>query len=92
MKSLPELTQLQVGDVANVSLRGAIGCAEVVRRIVDTIDVELAAAEPADADFLAPWRERYGRRVLSGDSIRRSKQIASLTQRLGLPPPDNVAR
>lgn len=88
IKEVPQHILTEIDKPIRLSIRGIVGLSDVVRRMIATIDAELARSESAEFEFLARWKKKIPSKIqLSNDENRKRKQIMSYVLSLGFPSP-----
>jgi hypothetical protein len=82
---IPQHASLVLNAPVNISLYGAVGFSDIVRRLILTIDSELAASSTAEVMLRARWRSEIGIVQLPADPKRRHSAIARRLTQLGVP-------
>ena len=79
-KVIPNWSPMNIGDNLAISLQGVMGFAEVILKIVVTLDVLLSSTKEAEVAFVKSWRKSFkaDRRTLPGDKKRRLERLASI--------------
>jgi hypothetical protein len=82
-KVIPKWTPLNVDEKLEISLPGVMGFAEVVLKIVVTLDVLLSTTQHAEVAFTDAWKNSYesDRRTLPGDKQKRLQRLASIASK-----------
>jgi hypothetical protein len=98
-KELPQVHVPILGENIALSLRGVVGFADVIRRLIATLDAELACVNGATAElnaqlnlhFATPGRTKKTRYALPADALGREKKVRKLIGKIGLPRPRQIA-
>ncbi|MFJ1971859.1 hypothetical protein ACIO93_24630 [Streptomyces sp. NPDC087903] len=93
-KSTPYLTPIIDGQPIAYPIKEAIQLADVIIRIVHTIDAELSYTNQAELYFIDAWKAKNGAlrlQDLPGDSSRREKRIAQICRKVGFVTPADLA-
>jgi len=89
VKMVPQHDVPILGMRHTVHLRGIVGFTQVVLRLIATIDAELSRSIRAESYLRHEWSLTHGRRftLKTRDADARSRQVARLFIKLGLPAP-----
>jgi hypothetical protein len=81
---VPQYFPVVSGTPVKISLRGVVGFSELLRKMVFTIDAELARAQAAEPIFEAYWlRIRPSSHLFRADPDARRRQIEKTFKRMG---------
>jgi hypothetical protein len=79
-----------LGDKVAPQLRGVVGLADVVLRIITTLDAELSKCQEAENVLNSMWYEKHGGAVtLPYDLTSRNQRVIRLVVQLNLPKPSH---
>ena len=79
-----------LGDKVTPQLRGVVGLADVVLRMISTLDAELSRCQEAEGVLASMWSEKHGGAVtLPFDVTSRNQKAMRLVVQLNLPKPSH---
>jgi len=91
VKELPVISPIEIGKPMKILLRGVVGFADIIIRIMVTLDAEIACAKGSERRFKSRWIDINSKRyVLKSDSLGRDAQVKRYIVKLGLPEPKNI--
>ncbi|MCX5602974.1 hypothetical protein OOK29_33055 [Streptomyces phaeochromogenes] len=93
-KADPILTQITEGQSITYTIEEAIQLADVIIRLVHTIDAELSYSSQAEQYFLDAWKASSGilkLQQLPTDTVRRDRRIAKICRKVGFVTPADPA-
>jgi len=98
-KEVPEVHVPVLKESINLSLRGVVGFADVIRRLIATLDAEFACVTGAQSEVLAQWRDHFQAAnqtkktlyMLPSLASGREKMVRRLIVKIGLPRPVHVS-
>jgi hypothetical protein len=98
-KEVPEVHAPVLDNGIELSLRGVVGFADVIRRLIATLDAEFACVTGAQAEVVAQWRDHFQATsrtkkkfyTLPSAAGEREKMVRRLIVKIGLPRPVQVS-
>lgn len=79
-----------IGEKARLSLRGVTGFAEIILKMLTTLDAEFSRSAAAEAVFIRRWHEAHPKRInFRLKSAKRENQVKRLVERAGFPRPSS---
>jgi hypothetical protein len=77
-----------IGEKIVLQLRGVVGLADVVLRIIATLDAELCKCQEAEDVLASMWIEKHrGAVTLPSDPVKKNRRATRLVVQLNLPTP-----
>ncbi len=93
VKEMPLCPAVVPDELIALSLRGVVGFADVILRLIATLDAEFACTSNAEREFRSRWSKKFATRptLKTKDRVKREQQISHLVHSMGFPRPAKVA-
>jgi hypothetical protein len=89
-RSLLQLPAPQPGVPLALTLIHVQALCALLLNIVTTLDADLSTASAAEGPFIERWRKTHSRTTVAADPQRRSRRLAFMCQKAGMPTPSST--
>lgn len=87
VKEVPLHYPVVSGQKVKLNLRGVVGMADVIKRLITTIDIELCQAKKAEREFETRWKAINGSLPIYLPVKQREARLRQYVRKLGFPNP-----